>query len=76
MRRVLILTLALLGGVLFWMWTGGRLLDSGIRDPQGLLPASQRQAVPQIHLRDLGDSAASIPQEMRGPLLVVFWASW
>jgi len=51
-------------------------MDSGLRTPQELLPVAQRQAAPELLVRDLGGAGTSIPGGSGKPLLVVFWASW
>ena len=76
MKRLVLWGLALLGGFFFWIWARGGLIDSGLRSPQELLPVAQRQAAPELLVRDLGGAGTSIPGGSGKPLLVVFWASW
>lgn len=76
MRRLVVWGLALAGGLLFWMWVRGGFVDSGLRNPQELFPVSQRRPASEILVQDLGGTTASIPGQLKGPALVVFWASW
>ncbi|MEJ5375718.1 MAG: hypothetical protein WHX93_04005 [bacterium] len=76
MKRVVLWGLILLGGLFFWMWLRGGLVNSGLRSPRELFPSAHRQSAPEILVRDLGGTTASIPGQLRGPALVVFWASW
>lgn len=76
MRRLLVWGLALVGGLLFWIWVRGGFLGSGLRNPQELLPAPQRLPASEILIQDLAGTTASIPGQIKGPALIVFWASW
>lgn len=76
MKRLVLWCLAFLGGLFFWMWLRGGWVGSELRSPQELFPLSQRQPAPEILVRDLGGATASIPDLIKGPALVVFWASW